>query len=220
MALALIPSFLLNLAKQSKEELAETGAWYKNIIAVNAISPAVIMLLMTIAFSNYSAYLYPYAQAMGIEGIGAFFTVFAGGLFVSRLISGKLIDQYGSFKMIFIGMSVLAVSFVLVGLSRSLNSLLGAAAVASLGYGIAQPAIQTMCIQAVIPAKRAAASNTNYFGLDLGLFLGPLIGGMIYSRTGGYSQMYISMIVPIGLSVLVLALTWKSYEQNRKQAGS
>ena len=218
LALALIPIFLLKLPKRTKEELAGAGAWYRNIVAVNAISPAVLVMLFSIAYSLFGAYMYPYAKELGIAGIGTYFTVYAVVLLFSRPFGGKLVDKYGTLKMIMIGACIFAVSFVLVGLSRSLIALLGVAVVASIGYGLAYPAIQTMCIQAVPSVKRAVASNTNYFGIDLGLFLGPLLGGVIYSIAGTYSVMYIAAVVPLVLAMLVLRFTWKGYERNVKLA--
>jgi MFS family permease len=215
LGLATIPAFLLRLPKRTKEELKSTGVWYKNIVAINALAPALIMMLISMSYSLYSAYMVPYAQALGITGIGSYFTVYAVVLLAARPLSGRLVDRYGTYKMIWIGTAIFAVSFVLAGISRSLIALLCTAVVAALGYGTAQPAVQTMCIQAVPPIKRAVASNTNFFGLDMGLFLGPLLGGVIYSLSGTYSIMYSAMLIPISLSVLVLSLTYKTYEKTR-----
>jgi MFS family permease len=218
LAVGLIPCFLLRLQKRSKEELASTGAWYKNIVAVKAIVPAVIVMLLAVSYSTLGAYLYPYAQALGIAGIGTYFTVYAVVLLVARPLSGRFIDKFGACRMILIGAAIFAVSFIIVALGRSLPALLCAAAIAALGYGSTQPAVQTMCFQLVTPVKRAVASNTNYFGVDLGQFLGPFIGGVIFSMTGSYALMYVLMVVPVGLAMLMLALTSKRYEENMRKA--
>lgn len=218
LGLALIPSFLLKLPKRSQAELRRTGAWYKNILAVNALPPAAIMLLVYMSSAVYSAYLYPYAQQLGITGIGAYFTVSAVVLLVARPVSGKLVDAYGTFRMIMIGAVFMAAALVIVSVSRTVLPLLVAAAVSAIGSGTALPAIQAMCIQAVAPVKRAVAANTNYFGLDMGLFLGPLAGSVVYSITRSYATMYLMMVIPVVLAMVVLALTWKGYERNRQKA--
>lgn len=217
MAAAVIPSALIKLPKRTKEELASTGAWYKNIVASNAIAPAVIMMLICMGYALYATYLYPYAQAKGIVGISTFYTVYALFMLFARPISGKLIDKYGVFKLILLGAALFGSSFIIVGFSKSLVTLLIAAAVASIGFGTAQPAIQTMCIQSVAPIKRAVASNTNFFGMDMGFFLGPFVGSAIFTIAGDYSVMYMAMVVPVGLAMIILSATWKGYEKNRKQ---
>lgn len=216
MLISLIPSFMLRIPKRTKQELADTGAWYKNIIAANAIPPAIVMMLVTIGYALYNTYLFPFAEDKGIAGIGAFYTVFAIALISVRPFTGKMVDKHGSFKLILIGAFLFAVSFVIVGFSSSLLTVLIASAIGAIGYSTAQPAIQAMCIHSVQPIKRAVASNTNFFGMDMGFFLGPLVGSFIYSFTNSYSTMFIAMIIPIALAMIVLMLTWKGYEHNRK----
>jgi hypothetical protein len=58
--------------------------------------------------------------------------------------------------------------------------MLAGAAVASLGFGSFQPALFAMCVLSETPLKRSVASNTLYIGIDLGLFLGPIMGGAVY----------------------------------------
>lgn len=218
LGIAVIPSLLIRIPKKTKAELADIGVWYKNIVAVPALPPALIILFVSTAHSMFSAYMYPYAKELGVAGIGSFFTVYAVVLLAARPLSGRMIDKYGAFKLIFIGSVIFALSFVFVGISRSLASLLCAAFVAAVGYGTAQPAIQTMCMQSVAPVKRAVASNTIYVGMDLGLFAGPLIGGVIYSLAGSYSVTYLAMAIPLCAAMLVLKLSWKYYEKSKRRA--
>ena len=86
--------------------------------------------------------------------------------------------------------------------------LLAGAVLGALGYGALNPAIQTLCIRTVRPERRGVASNTEYFGMDLGYFLGPLLGGILYA-SGSYSSMYlIGGIVPLGVGLGLFLLTW------------
>jgi MFS family permease len=219
MLLSLIPSMMLKLPQRSKKEIAMTGAWYKNIIAANAVPPTIILMLVTIGYALYNTYLFPFAEDSGIAGIGAFYTVYAIALVLVRPISGKMVDRYGSFKPILFGAFLFAGSFVIVGFSSTLFPLLIAAAIGAVGYSSAMPAIQAMCMQSVPPVKRSVASNTSFFGMDMGFFLGPVLGGFVYSMTDNYSVMFLSMVVPIVLSMIVLTATWKGYEANRISSG-
>ena len=215
MALSIIPSILLKTKKRSKEELAGTGIWYKNIFAVNALPPAFILSLCSMGYALLQTYMYPYANSLGIAGIGAFFMIMAFSFVVIRPVSGKLTDKFGVFKILMPGMAIFALALVCVGLSRSLPAMLVCAFLSAIGYGTLYPATQAMCMQSVAPVRRAVASNTIFAGNDLGLFFGPFLGGIVYTISGNYSSMYIFMAMTSILAMGLLAVTWKGYSRRR-----
>lgn len=215
MVVSLIPSLLITPQKRTKEEIASTGVWYKNIIAPNAVPPAILIMLINVSMSLYNAYMVPYAASKNISGVGLFFTVYAICTVSLRPFTGRLVDRYGSYRTIMPGALIYAVSFVITSVSQSLTGLLFAAVVAAMGFSTIYPAIQTMCMQSVTPLKRAVASNTNFFGVDLGMFLGPFLGGIIY-KFSDYSVMYLSTIAPIFLAMILLAVFWPGYVRRRQ----
>lgn len=216
MLLAVIPSVMLLPERKTKLERQQAGAWYTNILSAPVLPPAAVMCLLIMAFSLYNVYMVEYAAERGIAGIGAFFPVMAGTLVFSRPMSGHLTDKYGAAKTIFPGMVVFALSFVIVATGRSLTALLIGAAVAALGYGTTQPAIQAMCLQSVPRLKSGVASNTAYMGLDLGLFLGPLYGSVVYGHYN-FSVMYMTAIAPIAAAIVIFALIIPGYNRRRAQ---
>ena len=209
MFIALVPCALIPLKKPTAEERRSLGAWYKNIIAREAISPSVLLCLVSVSSILYTTYMVPYAASLGIESIGVFFTVYALVLLGARPLFGRLSDRVGMDKVMLPSFVVFMLSFVAVGLGRSLPVLLVGAVLGALGYGALNPAIQTLCIRTVEPERRGVASNTEYFGMDLGYFLGPFLGGLLYSA-GSYSSMYlIGGIAPLLLGLALFLLTWR-----------
>ena len=213
MIMSLIFCYFLKIPGRSKTESAVTGVWYKNIISLPSIPPAIIMALICMGNVLNNTYMYAYAQVKGIAGIGIFFTVFAAVMLITRPLSGRIVDKYGVNGPVFAGVSLFAVSFIIMGFSRSMSTLLLAAVVGAAGYGTAFPAVQTLCIQTVPPAKRALASNTLFSGMDLGSFLGPLTGSVIYSFVGDYSKMFLLMAIPVGFALVVFAVFRKNGEK-------
>ena len=60
-----------------------------------------------------------------------------------------------------------------------------------------------------VPKERSGvASNTNYFGLDFGYFIGPTLGSMVAAQTS-YSTMYLMALLPLALAVLIFLLGYK-----------
>lgn len=213
MLISLIPCILMPYKHRSREEISSLGAWYKNIFAPEALMPAIVIAFFSMAQILYTIYMEPYAREYGISNIGLFFTVYALALLAARPLCGKLIDKFGIPKVLVPGAVVFALSFVVVGLGRSLPVFLIGAALAAVGFGSAQPAIQVMGMQSVSPLRRGVASNTSYFGIDLGFFVGPTLGGFINKAAGGLSNMFLLGVTPVFLALVIFLIGLKPFNQ-------
>ena len=211
--LALIPTLLMKVRTNTKEELKSVGVWYKNIIAPPAIPSAVCAMLYNMSYSLYSAYMVPFAAQNGFAGVSLFFTIQALVMIVSRPVAGRLIDKYGASTVVYPSAFLFVVSFICLWKAQSIGAVYAAAVFASLGYGTAYPAFQANCLQCVPRLRRGVASNTNFCGVDLGLFLGPVLGGAVLSALDGaansYSIMYLFGVIPVILAAITYALSRK-----------
>lgn len=208
MILAIIPSLIMLPSQKTKQEIANTGKWYQNIVSKDAIVPACVMLFLIMSHSIFSSYMVPFGEELGLEGIGLFFTVFAGSMLIIRPISGRLTDKLGLAKLFIPAAILFSISFLIVFSSKSQPMVLVGALVAAIGYGAANPCIQTMAMQTESKARRAVASNTLYLGMDIGLFMGPLVGGFIRDYSN-YKTVILSGCVPPVLGLIVFLLFWK-----------
>ena len=207
MCLAIIPTIFL--PDKGRPEKGSLGVWYRNILAKETLLPTVMLGFVSMSSTMFNAYMVPYAETLGIPNIALFFTVYALVLLGARPLFGKLADKVDVSKVLVPGLIVFALSFVAVALGRNLAMMLVGAALAAIGYGAANPIIQTLCIRTVEPERRGVASNTQYFGIDLGYFLGPLLGGMIYAGSN-YSVMYLCIgVIPQILCLVLFAVTWR-----------
>jgi MFS family permease len=214
--LAVVPSILLKTEKKSKEELAEAGAWYKNILTVHAIPTAVVITLVCAAYSLYNGYMIPYAAQKGIGGVSTFFAVVAAFTFFSRPLSGRFTDRFGVKRILIPCLALFALSFVVVSLSKTLPAMLVGGALAAVGYGATQPSLQAMAIQTVTPMKRSVASNTLYAGIDLGFFVGPFLGSVVF-HFSNYSVMYLTGVVPVAAAAVLFIIFWPGYTKRLKE---
>ncbi len=135
--------------------------------------------------------------------------MYAVFLLISRPLCGKLIDKIGIDKVFYPGVALYALTFVTVALGNSLPVLLIAAVLAAFGFGTLNPAIITLCMRSVPFEKRGVASNTQYFGIDIGYFLGPVLGGVLYANFG-YSSMYMLGAIPVLLTGVLFLIGWRS----------
>ena len=206
MLIAIIPCLLSPPdKKKTPEELAAIGKWYENIATVKAIPIAVVAFFSVVAYSVYNAYVVEFAKERGIPNASLFFTVLAIGLLVTRPVMGMLTDKFGIKRVVLPGLVLFAASFMIIGFSTSLGLMLFAAGVAAIGYGSSQPTTQAIVVRVVPPIKRGVATNTYYVGVDLGFFLGPLIGGYVIEWMGNYGDMFKLAAIPAVIALVILA---------------
>lgn len=187
---------------------------FSSIVAKEALMPGMLQMLLSMAFAAINAFLVIYSDIQGISGVGYFFTVYAGTMLISRPVIGKLNDQYGITKVIIPAIGCFAASFLLISVSTKLWMLLLAAFLSAFGYGASQPAVQALCMKCVPSERRGAASSTNYIGNDIGVFLGPVIGGTIIdgfaNEATGYGWMWRLMLIPV-FAALIFVLVFRRY---------
>ncbi|MBR4158374.1 MAG: MFS transporter [Oscillospiraceae bacterium] len=212
MLLALIP--VCSLRSEKAEILTDNNPavrekWYRSIVSRHALPPALIVLLLMMSFAILNAYMVPLGEELGIKNIGLFFTVFAGAMLVIRPVSGWLSDRFGLQKMMVPSILSFCAAFLLIGSAASMPLILVGALLASFGDGTSNPATQALSVLMEPRERRAVASNTLYIGMDIGLFVGPLLGGMVLDFAGSYRAVLLGGSVPLALALVVLFITWK-----------
>lgn len=192
---------------------------YRNIIAAEALLPTFMLFLLSATYHTIQSFLVIYAEDVrGVDGIGGFFIVYAAALLVTRPLFGRFMDKLGFVAAMVPALICFALSFILIGIADNLTMFLVAALVSAFGYGVAAPAIHTLCMQSVSKDRRGAASSTSYIGSDVGNLVGPVSAGFI-AQAVGYSKMWCVMTIPIFATlalVLVKAGTLSKIEKRFK----
>ncbi len=212
--LGLIPSYILSPDKKTKEDIVSAGPWYRNIASVHAAPMAIVMFFTFTGWSLYNVYIVEFANELGVSGISSFFTVLALVLLISRPASGWLTDKFGLARILSPALILFAVSFIIVGSGKSIGTILVGAAVAAIGFGSFQPALNSMCILSETALKRGVASNTLFIGMDFGLFIGPTLGSIVYEMYN-YSIMFKSASLMIFMAFIVFVISLPAYYRRR-----
>lgn len=186
---------------------------FNNIIAKEAIIPAIVLLFLVMGYCVINSFLIVFSNRVGVnEGIGFFFTIYAGTMFISRPMVGKLTDKYGLVKVFIPSLSFTVISFIMISYSRTLPMFLLAAVISALGYGACTPAVQALAMKCVSKNRRGVASSTNYIGQDFGYLIGPTIAGAV-TQTFGYFSMWRIMTIPFLIAMLIVFLSRKKITQ-------
>lgn len=215
MLLAFILSFQLKAEVSEKTEGFRISL--KQIIAPEVLLPTLVMFFLIFAFSGINSFIAIYGELSGVKDIGLYFTASAICMIFIRPMSGRIADKYGHDKSVIPGLIIFIAALVLISFSHSLPMFILAGIVTALGFGSSQPIIQTMNMQLVPKARRGAAGNTNFLGVDCAFLIGPTIAGVVitnvHNSTGnevlGFTTMFRVMIVPVVIAMIIFWLCRK-----------
>lgn len=147
----------------------------------NVIPVALVIMSFTIPYCATQSFLVRYVETQNLPvTVGLFFTIYAAALLILRLIFRNLFDR-GSFLMFMSFSTVCSLLSMLFLFLMKSNFGMAAAAVFMAGsYGIMCTVSQSVAVLLADPENRGLANSTYYLGLNSGMALGPIIGGMLY----------------------------------------
>lgn len=168
-------------------------------ILLKGIPAAVSLMLITIPYGMTSTYIAMYAEKSGLKShTGLFFLIMSLGLILSRILSGKKVDQGYITQIVKQGYVIvicgllgeIALGFVAQTHVRIGFALLFVVAfLLGYGYGTLIPALNTLFINLAPHNRRATANSTYLTSWDMGIGSGILLGGFL-SQWIGFSWMY------------------------------
>ena len=179
------------------------GSGRLEVAEPRAIPVALIIMLFTIPYCATQSFLVSYLEAAAPAlSASLFFPAYAAMLLLLRLSLRSQFDRRPfSFFMLLCSLSALLAIWLLAW-AESYPILILAAVFMAGGYGLMCSVSQSTAILLAGPDRRGVANGTYYIGLDLGMALGPILGGVLY---GGVpiSAFYpiLSLAVPAGLLV-------------------
>lgn len=180
-----------------------------DMVAREALLPAAFLFFLALSSGTISSFLVIYARdEQGVDRIGLYFTVNAICLLVSRPLIGRLGDKYGIHRVLLPALLVYGAALFVISWASSLPAFLLAAVINSFGYGAAQPIIQALCMKSVPKERRGVASTTSYIGTDVGYLIGSPVAGAL-ATAFGYSTMFRCMVVPVGMAVILLLVSYR-----------
>lgn len=173
------------------------------LVDMRVVPAALIVALFTVPYMATQSFLVSYVDARGLDlSVSLFFPVYALVLLVLRFALKRRFDtvRFGPFLL---ASSVCAVcALVLLAVMRGDGALFAAAACMAGGYGVMCSVCQATAVRLVGPEHAGMANSTYYMGLDIGMALGPMIGGMLFGAVDlGLFYPVLAVTVPLALAV-------------------
>lgn len=173
-------------------------------ILVKALPILFNQLFLAFGWGTLVAFAVLYGKEVGIHNSGIFFLFLAGGVVLSRVTAGKLVDRGHLHRMMAIAILLIATGFTGFALFHDIRMFCLSALLIGLGYGTLFPALQTIYINMAPAAQRGTANSTYLTGFDLGISLGMLLGAS-FAEGHGFPAMY---LLTGALSFMALIIYW------------
>ena len=163
------------------------------------------------AINRLGAFVFPYltiylsqARGFSLAVVGQVLAVGALGLFAGNLAGGWLTDRWSRKGTLLLALVINALGYL--GLARELDSAWSYAGLLALGYfgtGLYGPAANTVVADLTDDRERPLAYTVHYVCINVGMGLGPLLGGVLYGV--GYRWVFLGDVASSLTCALLIA---------------
>lgn len=189
---------------QGQQDAPRTGI---KLLSIEALPAAVMIILFAVPYFATQSYLVNYVADRALPVAEEwFFTIYAAVLLAMRIVLRDVFDRV-SFRVFTLCSSAsMLVSLVLLWCMHGNLAMVAAAVCMAGGYGIMCSVCQSTAVKLAGPGKTGLANSTYYMGFDIGMFLGPAVGGVVYGAVAPvWFYPALAVCVPLALAVLAAA---------------
>lgn len=202
-------SFKFRLLRISKHDILEPRVYASSfVLLLNVFAFGVILTLIP----DFSLYL-------GISNKGIFFAIFTVTSLLIRIMAGQASDRYGRVPLLMIASVIIVMALILLSVAQSKFLFYVSAALYGLGVGISTPTAYAWTIDLSVDKHRGRALATMFIALEVGIGMGALVSGWIYSNDPvNFPLTFIISAAMSGLALLYLiyySLGRRNFKESR-----
>ena len=192
---------------------------WRDFVAKNAIGISMVAFVGGICYSTVLSYLGEYASAKGMAAIGGqlFFICFAATSFLSRPLTGWLLDHKGGNVVLYPSLLLLILSMLTIAVAGNDYILLAGGLLLGGGYGSITAACHALAVHCAPSRQIGVATSTYFVLLDLGIGVGPYCMGSLVPGFG-FEAVYVcaAIVSVIGLVGYFLSMgRFKRFSSSR-----
>ena len=183
------------------------------LIDKKVVPIALIIMLFAIPYCATQSFLVTYAEVRNLDiTVSMFFPSYAVVLIVLRLSLRNLFDKLPFRTFLMASSASLLLAIICLAEMRNNGMMFLASFFLAGGYGIMSSVCQSTAILLAGKEKRGLANSTYYIGLDLGMALGPMIGGVLYGQLD-IALFYPALLMAVPLVGAVYAVAGKGLRE-------
>ncbi|MCL2227908.1 MAG: MFS transporter [Oscillospiraceae bacterium] len=160
---------------ESAQELPKTFLGFE--YAVFPIVAALILIFSGAAGLFF--YLPALARDAEFGNPALFFVLSATGVFISRMIIGRVVDRRGADFVLIPGAIVMILGYMLIPFVNSLTVLVLMGLPIGFANGAINPTFNSLVFKRCTAARRGTASGAFFSAIDIGFGLGPVVLGLL-----------------------------------------
>lgn len=188
------------------------------LLARETFPVSIAMMIVMMSYGGVISFITLYTLELGLGSAGVFFTVYAVGLFLSRLVAGRIFDRKGPALTGPAGFVLVATGLSFLWLYHRMTGFVLSGFLIGLGYGIIFPTFQAMANNLVGPGRRGAANSTFFTALDLGIGIGAVFTGYLAQLAGLVNAFGVLALVTVAGIVWYLAVTQPHYLHHHRDS--
>jgi MFS family permease len=188
------------LGRRQVAPLEDSSIASSFFISREALPASVMGFFFFFIWGALTAFFPLYAIRHGVVNPGHFFTVLAIMLILSRVLGGRISDLYSSEKIILPCLITFVGSMAVIAFSKTLSMFVLAALIWGIGHAFFYPSLAVYVLDRV-GSSRSLAMGTLTAMTDLGIFMGPVVMGVVI-QFASYPTMFLCLSL-IGIFNLI-----------------
>jgi MFS family permease len=201
LGLSLVSFFIISKLGERQVVPLETSLIVNRFfISREALPASTLAFFFFLIWGAITAFFPLYAIKHGVGNPGLFFTMIAVMIISSRILGARISDLYSSEKIIVPCLIILIVATAIIAFSRTLSMFVLAGLIWGVGHAFLYPAL-TVYIFDRVGSSKSLAMGTLTAMTDLGIFMGPVVMGVVIQFTS-YPTMFLCLSL-IGIFSLV-----------------
>jgi MFS family permease len=201
LGLSLVSFFIISRLGERQVVPLETSLIVNRFfISREALPASTLAFFFFLIWGAITAFFPLYAIKHGVGNPGLFFTMIAVMIISSRILGARISDLYSSEKIIVPCLIILIVATAIIAFSRTLSMFVLAGLIWGVGHAFLYPAL-TVYIFDRVGSSKSLAMGTLTAMTDLGIFMGPVVMGVVIQFTS-YPTMFLCLSL-IGIFSLV-----------------
>lgn len=151
-----------------------------DFVEKKALPIALMAMLVSFSYASIMSFIAPFAESLNLMTYaGLFFVIFAISMMSLRPFTGKIYDKFGAKFVIYPALATFSLGLFVLSQIQNLAGFMLAAVLVGIGFGSAQPCIQTFAIQSAPKHRMGHATSTFYTCYDIGIAIGSVVVGLL-----------------------------------------
>ncbi|MGE8560221.1 MAG: MFS transporter [Acinetobacter sp.] len=176
-----------------------------DFVEKKALPVSIMAMIISFSYASIMSFISTFAESKNLLPYASlFFVVFAISMMSLRPFTGKIYDRKGPNYVVYPAIILFSIGLIVLSQISTVTGLMLAAVFVGMGFGSAQPCLQTISIQRSSKDRIGHATSTFFTCYDIGIAIGSILLGAVIAHQG-YSFAYL-------LCALITALSLAFYK--------